>query len=112
MEDEPHRRKGKSVEDELQALIRRLGRKNMTVSILRESLLSFSRLVPFVRQGAGDWLTNGSPARLKQFDRDLRSLTAYEGQLSSEIVYLHDATLGLINLDQNRIMRDRAVEVT
>ena len=102
---EPHRRKGKSIEDELQALIRRLGRKNMTVSILRESLLSFSRLVPFVRQGAGDWLTNGSPARLKQFDRDLRSLTAYEGQLSSEIVYLHDATLGLINLDQNRIIK-------
>ncbi len=24
-------------------------------------------------------------------------------QLSSEILYLHDATLGLINLDQNRI---------
>ena len=45
------------------------------------------------------------PARLKQLDRDLRSLTAYEGQLSSEIVYLHDATLGLINLDQNRIIK-------
>ena len=58
-----------------------------------------------MRQGAGEWLTNGGPARLKQIDRDLRSLTAYEGQLSSEIVYLHDATLGLINLDQNRIIK-------
>jgi magnesium transporter len=32
-------------------------------------------------------------------------LAAYEGQLSSEIAYLHDATLGLINLDQNRIIK-------
>ena len=86
-------------------LIKRLGRKNMTVAILRESLLSLSRLIPYVRQGAEEWLTNGSPVRLKQVDRDLRSLSAYEAQLSSEIVYLHDATLGLINLEQNRIIK-------
>jgi hypothetical protein len=55
-------------------------------------------------QGAEEWLTNGSPARLKQLDRDLRSLSTYEAQLSSEIVYLHEATLGLINLDQNWII--------
>jgi magnesium transporter len=103
-EGQPRHRKTR-MEDELQALIKRLGLKNMTVSILRESLLSLSRLVPYVRQGAGAWLTNGSPARLKQIERDLRSLTAYEGQLSSEIVYLHEATLGLINLDQNRIIK-------
>jgi magnesium transporter len=101
----PKRRRARRVEDELQALIRRLGRKNMTVSILRESLLSLTRLIPYVRQGAEAWLSNGSPARLKQLDRDLRSLAAYEGQLSSEIVYLHEATLGLINLDQNRIIK-------
>jgi magnesium transporter len=103
-EGQPRRRKTR-IEDELQALIQRLGLKNMTVSILRESLLSLARLVPYVRQGAGARLTNGGPARLKQIERDLRSLTAYEGQLSSEIVYLHEATLGLINLDQNRIIK-------
>ena len=104
-ESEPHRRKPKRAEDELQTLIKRLGRKNMTISILRESLLSLTRLVPFVRAVAGKRLGNGGTAHLKQIDRDLRSLTAYEGQLSSEIVYLHDATLGLINLDQNRIIK-------
>jgi magnesium transporter len=102
---DPKRRKARRVEDELQVLIKRLGRKNMTIAILRDSLLSLSRLIPYVRQGAEQWLTNVSPARLKQIDRDLRSLSAYEGQLSSEIVYLHDATLGLINLDQNRIIK-------
>jgi hypothetical protein len=48
------------------------------MAILRESLLSLSRLVPYVRQGASGWLTNGGPARLKQLERDVRSLSAYE----------------------------------
>lgn len=102
--DPPHR-KPKQAEDELQVLVKRLGRKNMTISILRESLLSLTRLVPFMRAGFGKRLSNGGTAHLKQLDRDLRSLSAYEGQLSSEIVYLHDATLGLINLAQNRIIK-------
>jgi magnesium transporter len=99
------RRKAGQVEDELQATIKRIGRKNLTMAILRESLLSLSRLVPFVRQGASEWLTNGGPARLKQLERDVRSLSAYEMQLSSEITFLHEATIGLINLGQNRIIK-------
>lgn len=90
---------------DLQATLERLGRKNLMISILRESLLSLTRVVPYVRVGADKWVGKAVPAQLKQIDRDLRSLTAYEGQLSSEIVYLHDATLGLINLDQNRVIK-------
>ncbi len=90
---------------DLQATLERLGRKNLMISILRESLLSLSRLVPYVRVGADKWMAKAVPVQLKQIDRDLRSLTAYEAQLSSEIVYLHDATLGLINLDQNRVIK-------
>src|SRR5829696_1584117 len=99
------RRAAGQVEDELQATIKRIGRKNLTMAILRESLLSLSRLVPYVRQGANEWLSNGGPARLKQLERDVRSLSAYETQLSSEITFLHEATIGLINLGQNRIIK-------
>ena len=101
---EPGRRKANRVENQLQVLIKRLGRKNMIVSILRRAS-SRSRLTPYVRQVAAGWITDGIAARLKQLDRDLRSLATYEAQLSSEIVYLHEATLGLINLDQNRIIK-------
>jgi magnesium transporter len=99
------RRKAGQVEDELQTTIKRIGRKNLTLAILRESLLSLSRLVPYVRQGANDWLSNSGPARLKQLERDVRSLSAYETQLSAEITFLHEATIGLINLGQNRIIK-------
>lgn len=103
--DEEPRRRPKRAEDELQILIKRLGRRNMTMAILRESVLSLSRLGPFLRQGTSAWLTDDGTRRLKMIERDLRSLSAYEGQLSSEIVYLHEATLGLINLAQNRIIK-------
>ena len=55
LDDEPagrRRRKVSRVENELQVLIKRLGRKYLMVSILRESLLSLSRLLPFLRAGA------------------------------------------------------------
>ncbi len=90
---------------DMQATLERLGRKNLIISILRESLVSLSRLVPYVRVGASKWIKEDGLARMKQIDRDVRSLQAYQGQLSSEIIYLHDATLGLINLDQNRVIK-------
>lgn len=90
---------------DLQTLIRRLGRKNLTVGILRGSLLSLGRLLPYLRQEGEAWLRDGVPARLKALERDVRSLQAYEVQLSSEITFLHDATLGLINLEQNQIIK-------
>jgi magnesium transporter len=98
-------RKAKEAESDLQEILMRLGRRNMMIAILRESLLSLTRLVPFVRQGAEGWLAHEAPGRLKQLERDLRSLSAYEGQLTAEIVYLQEATLGLINLAQNRVIK-------
>ncbi len=91
---QPQSKAATTASDDLQSTIKRLGRKNLMTAILRESLLSLSRIVPYVRQGAEGWLTNGGPSRLKQIDRDLRSLSAYETQLSSEITFLHEATLG------------------
>ncbi|BBK41536.1 magnesium/cobalt transporter [Allostella vacuolata] len=90
---------------DLQALIRRLGRKNQLLAILRESLLSFGRILPFLRQGADGWLKGGVSARIKAVARDLASLTTYEIQLEQQISFLHEATLGLINLEQNSIIK-------
>jgi magnesium transporter len=84
--------------DALQELIRKLGTKNLTIGILRESLLSLSRLLPFFRVSANSRIGKEGAARAKQIERDLRSLADYETQLSTEITFLHSATLGLINL--------------
>lgn len=90
---------------DLRALIRQLGRRNRLLAILRESLLSLGRLLPFLRQGADGWLKGGLSSRIKAVARDLASLGAFESQLEQEIGFLHEATLGLINLEQNAIIK-------
>lgn len=93
------------VRADLRGIIRTLGRRNRMLAVLRESLHSFSRLLPFLRQGGGDWMKNGAGARLKAVERDLKSLTAYEAQLEQQISFLHEATISLINLEQNAIIK-------
>ena len=90
---------------DLQALITVLGRKNQVLAILRESLLSFGRIVSFVKLGGSDRLRGGAAGRLKSIERDIRSLGAFEGQLEQQIAFLHEATLGLINIEQNAIIK-------
>lgn len=105
VDDRVTRKTPQRAELDLQAIIRRLGRKKITIAILRESLLSISRLVPFVRANSSNWLAEETIVKLKQIDRDTRSLIEYEHQFASDISYLQEATLGLISLDQNRIIK-------
>ncbi|RYD71435.1 MAG: magnesium transporter [Verrucomicrobiaceae bacterium] len=103
--NDANRRKSSRVEGELSALIQRLGRRNMTAAILRESLLSLGRMISFARSTTPTAFTEQTSARLKQIERDVRSLAEYEQHLTGEIAYLHESSLGLINLDQNRIIK-------
>ncbi|WP_128253463.1 magnesium transporter CorA family protein [Falsirhodobacter deserti] len=107
------------LEQDLRKLLRQLGRKNRTLSILRESLLSFDRLLPFMRVATGGKtakmqdddmpqlarLSAKGAMRLKAIERDLRSLSAYETQIEQELTFLHSATIGLIGVEQNQIIK-------
>ena len=95
----------KKSDEQMQALLRRLGRKRRISALLRESLFSFDRMVPFLIEQSGDALTADCRTRLSLLLRDIRSLTTFEAQLSSEVSYLHEATLGLITLEQNQIVK-------
>ncbi|MFY8106506.1 MAG: magnesium transporter CorA family protein [Elstera sp.] len=92
-------------EEQMQALLRRLGRKRRISALLRESLFSFDRLVPFLAEQSGADLTADCRTRLTLLLRDIRSLTAFEAQLSAEVSYLHEAIIGLITLEQNQIVK-------
>jgi magnesium transporter len=88
----------------LQSLLIKLGRKNLIISIVRESMFSLGRLVPFAREAAPQ-IKEGTNGRLKSLERDVKSLVTYEAQLSTEIGFLQDSTLGLINIRQNAIIK-------
>ena len=90
---------------DLQRVIINLGRFSSLLSKLNESLLSVSRLLTYVRQGGNGWLSENAQGWLKSVERDVRSLSDYQTKMSGEITFLLDATLGLINIEQNSIIK-------
>jgi magnesium transporter len=87
-------------------VLRRIGRKGDLNSKTRESLVTIGRLVTFLLQGMNK--TNSSResvARVRTLARDVNSLTDHAFFLSNKVNFLLDATLGMINIEQNAIIK-------
>jgi magnesium transporter len=89
----------------LKRIVQRLGKRNAVVANLRESSVSLSTLMPFFNSFAAERLKPHVAAQLKSLERDIKSLRQYDGELSSEIAFLLDSTVGLINFEQNQSMK-------
>jgi magnesium transporter len=89
----------------LKKVVKRLGKRNSLVSNLRESSVSLSTITPFFATNAEAWLAPDMHSRLTTLKRDIKSLDEYNVQLSSEIAFLLDSTVGLINFEQNQMMK-------
>ena len=86
--------------------IRTIGREGELTSRSRESLLSLDRLLTYlahVMTERGD--EKALRARVKTAGRDVQSLADHIGYLSTKITFLLDATLGMINNEQNTIIK-------
>ncbi|NWH08032.1 MAG: magnesium transporter CorA family protein [Alphaproteobacteria bacterium] len=95
-----------------QDVLVRLGRKNDLTSKVRESLISINRLLTFL---ANSWETKPSKdlrAHIKTMTRDVSSLSDHTAYLSNKITFLLDATLGMVSIEQNRVIRILAVAST
>jgi magnesium transporter len=92
---------------DLQSLIERIGKKGDTLTLARESLVSITRLTSFHQTlDSGDpRVTKELRAGLKTVQRDAAALSDHAAFLSNKINFLLDATLGLINLEQNQIIK-------
>jgi magnesium transporter len=101
-----HRNTGRSQGRKLEHLIEDIGLRGDLAAKARESLASLERLIQY----AGLALSNGfakkdAKARLKLLGRDVRSLEDQVTFLSNKINFLLDATLGLISVQQNDVIR-------
>lgn len=90
---------------DLQGVIRQLGRANMLGARLRDSLQSIGRMLTFYRGVSGERLDDAQRTMLRALERDIRSLSEHESKLAQEGGFLLEATLGLIDIEQNRIIR-------
>ena len=98
-------RSGAQASRNFQKLLSRLGRAGDLASKVRESLVSLSRLLAFAVQGIQSSGRKGGGSRLKTVGRDVASLSDYASFLSNKIGFLLDATLGMINIEQNAIIK-------
>jgi magnesium transporter len=102
--------RGKSMQSaDFQSVLRRLGRKHDLTGKMRESLLSFSRVLSFLGPAMEGMPNKDVTAHLKTLTRDVQSLQDHTSFLGGKLNYLLDATLGLINIDQNNIIKIMSV---
>ncbi len=90
---------------DLQGTVRRLGRSGALLGKLRESLLSFNRILSFVRQSGESWLNGEVKGKARSLERDIASLNEYAEHLAAQIGHLQEATFNLINIEQNRVIK-------
>ncbi|MGE3934278.1 MAG: magnesium/cobalt transporter CorA [Rhodospirillaceae bacterium] len=90
---------------DLRATLRRIGRNGDIATQSRESLLTVDRLLLFLAQAPVENEKKELRSRAKNIDRDVRSLSDQAAFLSNKVNFLLDATLGLINIEQNAIIK-------
>ncbi|TXJ19240.1 MAG: magnesium transporter [Afipia sp.] len=83
-----------------------IGKKGDLTSKVRECLVSIGRLISFVtvETDTGRW-SKEQKAQFKTLQRDVSSLTDHASYLSNKITFVLDAMLGVVNLEQNNIIK-------
>jgi magnesium transporter len=98
-------RRNRKQGNELQDVLKAIGRAGDLMSRVRDSLLGVGRILPYVAQVAAPWIDRGLRERIKSLRQDVISLSDYDGHLNGKMQFLLDATLGLINTTQNNIIK-------
>ena len=86
--------------------IKQIGREGELTQRSRDCLLSLDRLLTYLAHAMGERGDEKAlRARVKTASRDVASLADHVGYLSNKIAFLLDATLGMINIEQNTIIK-------
>lgn len=103
---ESKERKVSQRDGDFQEILHRIGSKEDLVSKIQDSLLTLQRLSGFLANVVGKDI-NGKDvrARVKTLSRDVISLSDHASFQTQKITFLLDATLGMINIQQNAIIK-------
>jgi len=92
---------------DFQAIIDEIGARGDLLAMVRESLVSLNRLLAYhnTTGKAADGPSKDAVAWVKDMLQDIVALSDHATYLSNKTNFLLDATLGLINLEQNQIIK-------
>jgi magnesium transporter len=85
--------------------LERLGQNGELISKARESLVSLGRMLTFVQQSTTVPMPDDVRGRLRILSRDVLAMSDHASFLGTKVSFILDATLGLINIDQNNILK-------
>ena len=87
-------------------ILKMIGKKGDLASKVRESLVSIGRVLLYLANEADNmkWAKE-TRAQLRGMQRDVHSLSDHAAYLSNKITFLLDAMLGVVNLEQNNIIK-------
>lgn len=86
-------------------IMKQLGRAQNVNAKARNSLASIARLSSFAMLLEAVESHRDFRDRLKSIQRDVGSITEHSNALSANVAFMLDATLGLINVEQNAIIK-------
>ena len=93
----------------LQSVIQDIGRAGDFLALIRESLSSLQRLLAYHAALSASRAPGKADREARQtlrlMQRDAAALSELSISMSSKVTFLMDATLGLINLEQNQIIK-------
>jgi magnesium transporter len=87
------------------AILTRVGQNGDLTSKGRESLVSLGRLLAFVQQSPTALVQNDVRARFRTLNRDVQALSDHATFISGKTTFLLEATLGMLNIEQNNIIK-------
>ena len=86
-------------------LLQRLGSNGGLTAKVWESLVSFKRLLGFFGQAASLTFDEDMRLRLTMLTKDISALSDQANFLTSKVNFLLDATLGMVGIEQNNIIK-------
>lgn len=86
-------------------LLQQVGIIGELTSKIVESLISFNRLISFFDQSSIIKIKDDDHLRLLTLSKDINSLNDHTSFLSNKISFLLEATLGMVQIEQNRIIK-------
>jgi magnesium transporter len=86
-------------------VLAQVGQSGDLVSKASESLVSFTRMLGFVQQSGSYQVTQESLGRYRTLARDVAAMSEYASFLGDKVQFLLDATLGMVSIDQNNILK-------
>ena len=89
----------------LRNVMERIGRDGDLTSKARESLVTLARQLTFIQQSTAVQMPNELRARYRSMSRDVLALADHASFIANKSSFMLQATLGLINIEQNNIIK-------